>query len=68
MLNKNKNKRIIMKTIQNRNTFEVRRVSDIVAEKMSLQNWKYVPKATAKTIKEPELKFVTKTKKHDKVS
>ena len=57
-----------MKTIQNRNTFEVKRVSDIVAEKMILQNWKYVPKSTAKTVKEPELKLVTKTKKHDKVS
>ena len=57
-----------MKTIQNRNTFEVKRVSEVLAEKMILQNWKYVPKATAKTVKEPELKFVTKTKKHDKVS
>jgi hypothetical protein len=57
-----------MKTIQNRNTFEVKRVSEVLAEKMILQNWKYVPKATAKIDKEPELKFVTKTKKHDKVS
>jgi hypothetical protein len=53
-----------MKTIQNKNTFEVKRVSEALAEKMILQNWKYVPKATAKTIKEPELKFVDKTKKH----
>lgn len=53
-----------MKTIQNRNTLEVKRVSETLAEKMILQNWKYVPKATAKTIKEPELKFVDKTKKH----
>jgi len=68
MLNKNKNKRIIMKTIQNRNTLEVKRVSEVLAEKMILQNWKYVPKATAKTVKEPELKFVTKTKKHDSIS
>ena len=57
-----------MKTIQNRNTFEVKRVSEALAEKMILQNWKYVPKSTAKTVKEPELNFVTKTKKHDKVS
>lgn len=57
-----------MKTIQNKNTFEVKRVSEALAEKMILQNWKYVPKATTKTIKEPELTFVTKTKKHDKIS
>jgi hypothetical protein len=57
-----------MKTIQNKNTLEIKRVSDVVAEKMILQNWKYVPKSTAKTIKEPELKLVTKTKKHDKLS
>ena len=57
-----------MKTIQNRNNLEVKRVSEALAEKMILQNWKYVPKATAKTIKEPELTFVTKTKKHDKIS
>ena len=42
----------------------MKRVSEALAEKMILQNWKYVPKATAKTIKEPELKFVDKTKKH----
>ena len=53
-----------MKTIQNRNTFEVKRVSEVLAEKMILQNWKYVPKATAKIDKEPELKFVTITKNH----
>lgn len=57
-----------MKTIQNRNTLEVKRVSEALAEKMILQNWKYVPKATTKIIKEPELTFVTKTKKHDKIS